>query len=125
MTNSISDIVEADGLLVVGSNTPETHPVLSLQMKAAVRRHGARLILLDPRRIELAGFAYLHLRNRPGSDIAVINAMTNTIIAEGLQDRSFIEARTENYPALAAAVEGWTPERAERISGVAAEDIIQ
>jgi len=125
MTNSISDIVEADVLLVVGSNTTETHPVLSLQMKAAVRKHGARLILLDPRRIELAGFAYLHLRNRPGSDIAVINAMVNVIIAEGLQDRSFIEARTENYPTLAAAVEGWTPERAERISGVAAEDIIQ
>jgi formate dehydrogenase major subunit len=124
MTNSISDIVEADVLLVTGSNTTETHPVLALQMKAAVRQRGARLILLDPRRIELANFAYLHLRNQPGSDIAVINAMAHVIVAEGLQNRGFIEARTENYEAFVESVEEWTPERAEQISGVPADDIV-
>jgi formate dehydrogenase major subunit len=125
MTNSIADIVEADVLLVTGSNTTETHPVLSLQMKAAVRQHGARLILLDPRRIELAEFATLHLRNQPGSDIAVINAMAHVILAEGLQNRAFIDERTENIEAFVESVEDWTPERAKGISGVPASDIVQ
>jgi formate dehydrogenase major subunit len=124
MTNSISDIVEAEVLLVTGSNTTETHPVLSLQMKAAVRKHGARLILLDPRRIELADFAFLHLRNQPGTDIAVINAMAHVILAEGLQNRAFIDDRTENIEAFVESVEAWTPDRAERISGVPAADIV-
>ncbi len=124
MTNSISDIVEADVLLVAGSNTTETHPVLSLQMKAAVHKYGAQLILLDPRRIELAGFASLHLRNHPGTDIAVINAMAHVILAEGLQNRAFIDDRTENIEAFVESVEDWTPERAERISGVPAADIV-
>jgi len=125
MTNSIHDIVEADVLLVTGSNTTETHPVLSLQMKDAVRKHGAQLILLDPRRIELANFAYLHLRNQPGSDVAVINAIAHVIIAEGLQNQAFIDGRTENFEALAQSVEAWTPDRAEGISRVPAEDIVR
>lgn len=125
MTNSIDDIVKAEVLLVTGSNTTETHPVLSLQIKAAVRKHGARLILLDPRRIELAEFAHLHLRNQPGSDVAVINALAHVIIAEGLQNRDFIESRTENYQAFADSVKDWDPARAERISGVPAADIAQ
>ena len=125
MTNSIGDITEASVLLVVGSNTTEAHPVISLRMKAAVRRHGARLILIDPRGIELAEFADLHLRPRPGTDVAVLNAMAQVILAEGLENRPFIAARTENVEALAQAVAGWTPERAEDISGVPAESIRQ
>ena len=101
MTNSIADIAEADVLLVTGSNTTETHPVISLQMKKAVRQRGAQLILLDPREIELAQFASLHLRHRPGTDVAVINAIAQVILAEGLQDRDFIEARSEGFQAYA------------------------
>jgi formate dehydrogenase alpha subunit len=123
MTNSIQDIVAAEVLLVTGSNTTEAHPVLSLQMKKAVRQHGAKLILIDPREIELAGFAALHLRQQPGSDVALYNAMAHVIIAEGLANRDFIAARTEGYDALAAAVRDWTPERAAAISGVPAEQI--
>lgn len=125
MTNSIDDIVEADVLLVTGSNTTESHPVLSLQMKAAVRRHGATLILIDPRRIELADFATLHLEQKPGSDVALFNAMAHVIIAEGWVDRPFVEARTEGFGTLAEAVAGWTPERAATISGVPAEQIVE
>lgn len=95
MTNSISDIVEANVLLVIGSNTTEAHPVLSLQMKKAVRQRGAKLILIDPRRIELAQFAHMHLRHNPGSDVAVINSMANVILDEGLENRGFIDERTE------------------------------
>lgn len=123
MTNSISDIRQAEVLLVIGSNTTEAHPVIGLQMKAAVRKHGAKLILIDPRQIELANFAHLHLRQKPGSDVAILNAMAHVIIAEGLANQAFIAARTEGYAALAEAVCEWTPERAEAISGVPAEAI--
>jgi formate dehydrogenase alpha subunit len=125
MTNSISDIAEADVLLVIGSNTTEAHPVLSLQMKKAVRKHGAKLILIDPRRIELAQFAHMHLRHRPGTDVAVVNALANVILAEGLENRAFIEERTENYEAFAEAVSDWTPDRASHISGVPPEQIVE
>ncbi len=124
MTNSIADIVEGEVLLVIGSNTTEAHPVLALQMKRAVRRHGARLILADPRRIELAEFAHLHLRQRPGSDVALLNAMAHVILAEGLEDRTFIAERTEGFEAFEDAVRDWTPERAAAICQVPAEEIV-
>ncbi len=125
MTNSIRDITEADLLLVTGSNTTEAHPVLSLQMKKAVRQHGTRLILVDPRQIELANFACLHLRQKPGTDVAIFNAVAHVIIAEGLANHAFIAERTEGYQALAAALCDWTPERAEAISGVPAGRIVE
>lgn len=125
MTNSISDIVDAEVLFVIGSNTTEAHPVLSLQMKKAVMEHGAKLILADPRRIGLTPFAHLHLRHRPGSDVALVNAMGHVILAEGLENREFIGARTENFEDYRASVEEWTPERAELITGVRAKDIVE
>jgi predicted molibdopterin-dependent oxidoreductase YjgC len=121
MTNSIADIHCADVLLVTGSNTTEAHPVISLEMKAAVRKYGARLILIDPRDIELAGFATLHLRPRSGTDVAVLNAMAQLIIAEGLARLDFIAARTENFDALVESVRECTPQWAEDISGVPAD----
>jgi formate dehydrogenase alpha subunit len=125
MTNSIKDIVEADVLFVTGSNTTEAHPVLSLQMKRAVRKNGAKLILLDPRRIELADFATLHLRHQPGTDVAVLNAMAHVILVEGLANDSFMAERTEGLAEFKTAVADWTPERAAIISGVPAEEIRQ
>jgi predicted molibdopterin-dependent oxidoreductase YjgC len=125
MTNSISDIRRADVLLVTGSNTTEAHPVISLEMKAAVRRDGARLILIDPREIELADFASLHLRPRSGTDVAVLNALAHVIIAEGLLDKKFIESRTENFGDFAQGVQDCTPGWAEAISGVPADLIIE
>ncbi len=125
MTNSIADITQADVLLVSGSNTTEAHPVIGLQMKAAVRRHGARLILIDPRQIELASFATLHLRPRSGTDVAVLNSMAHVIIAAGLLKRDFIDACTENFSALADSVRDCTPEWAEDISGVPADLIVR
>ena len=93
-------------------------------MKRAVRKFGARLILLDPREIELANFATLHLRQRPGTDVAVLNAIAHVIIRDNLANLNFIEERTEGFAAFAAAVADWTPERAEAISGVPAQDIV-
>jgi formate dehydrogenase major subunit len=125
MTNSIGDIRDADVLFVIGSNTTESHPVLSLQMKAAVRKDGAKLILVDPRKIELAQFAHLHLRHVPGTDVAVVNALANVILTEGLHDQDFIDTRTEGFEAYRESIRDWTPERAALISGVPAEDIVK
>lgn len=125
MTNSIADIVEAEVLFVIGSNTTESHPVLALQMKKAVQQRGAKLILADPRRIELSQFAYLHLRQRPGTDVALVNAMAHVIIEEGLADEDFIAERTENFAAFAESVKDWTPQRAAKITGVPAQDIVK
>ena len=125
MTNSIGDIHLADVLLVTGSNTTEAHPVISLEMKKAVRQRGAKLILIDPREIELSNFAAIHLRPRSGTDIALLNAMAHIIIADGLAKKDFIEARTENFDALADAVKDCTPQWAEDITGIPAEMIIE
>jgi formate dehydrogenase alpha subunit len=125
MTNSIADIKDASVLLVIGSNTTEAHPVIALQMKAAVRKHGAKLILIDPRRIELAQFAHLHLRQIPGSDVALINGMAHVILAEGLENKTFIAERTEGLDAFRKVVQEWTPERAAAVSGVPPELIVQ
>jgi formate dehydrogenase major subunit len=125
MTNSINDIHLADVLLVTGSNTTEAHPVISLEMKKAVRQRGAKLILIDPREIELANFASIHLRPRSGTDIALLNAMAHVIIADGLAKKDFIAARTENFDALAEAVKDCTPQWAEDITGIPSEMIIE
>jgi formate dehydrogenase alpha subunit len=125
MTNSIADIHLADVLLVTGSNTTEAHPVISLEMKKAVRQHGAKLILVDPREIELANFAAIHIRPRSGTDVALLNAMAHVIIEQGLAKKEFIETRTENFDALKEAVKNCTPQWAEDISGVPADMIVE
>jgi formate dehydrogenase major subunit len=129
MTGSMDDLDVADLIFVTGSNTTETHPVIGSRIRRAVER-GATLIVADPRRIELAVHASLFLRIRPGSNIALFNAMAFTIIEEGLAAREFIEKRTEGYEELAAFLSGggdpaksWSPERAAPICGVPAEDI--
>jgi len=125
MTNSIADIHLADVLLVTGSNTTEAHPVISLEMKKAVRKRGAKLILIDPRETELANFAAIHLRPRSGTDVALLNAMAHVIIAESLAKQDFITARTENFEALQEAVRDCTPQWGEDVTGVPADMIIE
>lgn len=125
MTNSIRDITEADVLLVTGSNTTEAHPVLALQMKKAVHKYGAKLILIDPRHIELADWAYLHLQHQPGTDVALLNAMMQVMIERDWLNKTFIAQRTEAFVALQEAVALWTPERAAAICQVPAVDIVE
>src|SRR5512144_367164 len=113
MTNSIADSHLADVLLVTGSNTTVAHPVISLEMKKAVRLRGSKLILIDPREIELSNFAAIHLRPRSGTDVALLNAMAHVIIEQGLVNKEFVEARTENFDALKEAVKHCTPQWGE------------
>ena len=125
MSNSIAEMEYLDTFIVTGSNTTETHPVISLFLKKAVRKNGAKLIVIDPRQIELTDFATLWLRQKPGTDVAVFQAMANVIVTENRFDREFIEARTEGFDEYVESLEHCTPEWAEEISGVAADDIRQ
>ena len=123
MTNSIAEMEEAEVLLVIGSNTTENHPVIGTVVRRAVDRNGAKLIVCDPRRIGLVRDATLWLRQRPGTDVALINGFINVILSEGLQDQAFIEERTENFEAFKQVVESYPPERVAQITGVPADDI--
>jgi predicted molibdopterin-dependent oxidoreductase YjgC len=113
---------EADVIFIAGANSTEAHPVFGAAIKRAQRR-GARLIVADPRRIELAARADLHLQMQPGSDVALFNAMLHHIVASGLHDKAFIARRTHGFDAVARAVEPYTLDRAEAITGVPAADI--
>ncbi len=125
MSNSIGEMEDLDTFIVTGSNTTETHPVISLFLKKAVRLNGAKLIVIDPRQIELTDFATLWLRQKPGTDVAVFQAMANVIVSENLFNPEFIEARTEGFDDYIESLEHCTPEWAEAISGVPADDIRQ
>jgi len=123
MTNSIAEIEDADLILVTGSNTSETHPIIGQKVKRAVYRGRAKLIVVDPRGVDLVHFAHVWLRPRPGTDVAWINAMVHVIIAEGLWDKAYVHARTEGFEELCASVAHCTPEWAEEITGIPAEDL--
>ena len=123
MSNSIAEMENLDTFIVTGSNTTETHPVISLFLKKAVRKNGAKLIVIDPRQIELTDFASLWLRQKPGTDVALFQAMANVIVSENLFNVAFIEARTEGFDDYIESLEHCTPEWAEQISGVPAADI--
>ncbi len=125
MSNSIAEMEHLETFIVTGSNTTETHPVISNFLKRAVRENGARLIVIDPRRIEMVDFADLWLRQRPGTDVAVWQAMAHVVVEERLYNQAFIEARTEGFSDYVESLEPFTPEWAEAESGVPAEHIRQ
>ncbi len=121
MTNSIEEIEFANCILVTGSNTTETHPVIATLIRRAVRQHGAKLIVVDPRRIDLVRDATLWLRQRNGTDVAWLNGMMNVILSEGLEDRAFIGERTEEFEAFRAVVAEYSPESVEEITSIPAD----
>lgn len=125
MTNSIGEIANSNVLMVIGSNTTEAHPVIAYYIKQAVKKHGAKLIVAEPRKIDLVRHAEIHVSQKPGTDVALLNGMMNVIIAEGLQDQEFVDTRCENYEELKKAVEKFTPDYVEKISGIPAADLIE
>ncbi len=125
MTNSIAEIGDADCIFVIGSNTSENHPVIALEIKKAARQKGAKVIVADPRRIDLVDYAELHLQQKPGTDVALINGMIHAIIANGWLNKAFIDERTEGFEALAQSVDEYTPEAVEKITGIPAADLVE
>ncbi|MFH1662610.1 MAG: formate dehydrogenase subunit alpha [Chloroflexota bacterium] len=124
MTNSNNDIADAACILSIGSNTTETHPVIGFNVKKAVRR-GTKLIVANPRQIELVHFADIWLRHKPGSDVALLMAMIKVILDEGLHDSTFIKQRCENFDALKQSLEKFDLASAEEITGVPRNQIIE
>ena len=119
-TNSFADIEHARTILLCGANATENHPVLGARIKQAVRR-GTRLIVIDPRRIELAGLADFHLPVRPGTNVPLLNAMARAIVEEGLHDAEFVRERVTEWDEFCEFIREWTPERAAGICGVDAK----
>ncbi len=125
MSNSIAEMKDLECFIITGSNTSETHPVISTFLKQAVGQNGAKLIVIDPRQTEMARFADLWLQQKPGTDVALYNAMAHVIVKEGLYDEEFVGRRTEGFSEYIESLEDKTPEWAEAISGVPADDIRQ
>jgi formate dehydrogenase alpha subunit len=125
MSNTAAEVIHSDVFLVTGSNTAETHPIIALQMKAAVANHGAKLIVVDPRRVEMVNWATLWLPEKPGTDVPLFSAMAHIIIKERLYNQDFIDRRTEGFADFARSMEKFTPEYAEAISGVDRNLIVQ
>ena len=126
MTNSFDDIAnDAQVFFVIGSNTTENHPVLGMRIRQAVRRRGAKLIVCDPRSIPIADLATLHIRHRPGTDIALLNGIMHVLVSEALYDHEFVAERTEGFEELKARLDRYPPDRAAEICGVPAEQIVE
>jgi formate dehydrogenase major subunit len=121
-TNSFADIDRTACLLLTGANPTEGHPVVGARMKEAVLR-GAKLIVIDPRRIELAALADIHLQLRPGTNVAVYNGLAHVIVRDGLVDEAFITGRADRAQEYRDFIAGYDPARVEQISGVPAKDL--
>jgi formate dehydrogenase (NADP+) alpha subunit len=123
MTNPVDDLLGAQVILVTGSNTTENHPIIGLRIREAVAR-GTKLILVDPRQIQLSRIATIWARQKPGTDVAWINGLLHVIVRDGLVNREFVAARTEGFDAVEKLVAAYTPERVARITGIPAATIV-
>ncbi len=122
MTNNIADIDNCQTLFVIGSNTTEQHPVIGTRIRRAVRR-GAKLIVADPRSIDLASIATLYVRQRPGTDIALLNGLAHIILHSEWGDDEFIAARTEGFDEWRKTLEAYTPARVSEITSIPVDDL--
>jgi formate dehydrogenase alpha subunit len=121
-TNSLADIEQSDLLFVTGSNTTEAHPVTGARIRQAALR-GTPLVVIDPRRIELAAIADVHLQNRPGTNVPLLNSIAHVLVEERMVDEDFVAARAEGWDEYRAFVRAWAPERTEAETGVPAHQV--
>jgi formate dehydrogenase alpha subunit len=124
MTNSNEDIMDAACILAIGSNTTEAHPIIGFNVKKAVR-NGTKLIVANPREIELVRFADIWLRLKPGTNVALLMAMMKVILDEGLYDKAFIEQRCENFEAFKESLAAFDLAAAEKTTGVPLSQIAE
>ncbi len=121
-TNSFNDIELAHGFMICGANPTENHPIVGARIKQQVLK-GAQLVVVDPRKTELAQLADVHLQIRPGTNIPTFHAIAHAILVADLCDHEFIVQRTQDLEGFRAFLAEWTPERAAQIAGVSADDI--
>lgn len=115
----------AQAFFIIGSNTTEQHPVFGAMLRQAVRQRGAKLVVADPRKIDITEFATLHLRHRPGTDIALINGLMYIILEKGWQNQSFIDERTENFDEFKATVMNYPPDVVSKTTNIPVEQLYE
>jgi len=123
MSNSYEDFEKTGLFFVIGSNTTDCHPIIGSIIKRRVKAGAAKLIVADPRSIELGDYAAVKLQHGPGTDVALINGLMHVIVRDGLEDKEFIKARTEGFEEMRQLIEKYTPEAVEEITGVPAADL--
>jgi len=116
---------QAKSFFIIGSNTTEQHPVFGAMLRQAVRKRGAKLVVADPRKIDITEFATLHLRHRPGTDIALLNGLMYIIFEKGWEDKTFIEERTENFDEFKATVMNYPPDAVAKTTNVPVEKLYE
>lgn len=124
MTNSIPEIEDADCIFIIGSNTSVAHPLIASRVFKA-KAKGAKIIVADPRRIQVSSIADINVKQKLGSDVALLNGIMNVIITRGLHDKKFIEDRTEGFEKLQEVLNDYPPEKVTGITGVSVDDIIR
>ena len=122
VSNQVDDVAQAEVIIIIGSNTPENHPVAATFMKNAAKA-GKKLIVMDPRRTELARHATYYLQFKPDTDVALLNALIHTIIEEDLVNTDFVEKRTEDFDLIRQNVESFSPEEMAPVCGIPAATI--
>ncbi|NQZ41447.1 MAG: formate dehydrogenase subunit alpha, partial [Moritella sp.] len=127
MTNDIPSIKHSDMIFIIGSDTTSAHPIIASHIKQAIRHGKARLIVADPKRIDIADHAQLYVAHRPGTDVMLMNGIMQQIIKNGWHDQAYIRDRTDGFDALAAEVmsDSYAPDKVELITGVKAQDVIK
>jgi predicted molibdopterin-dependent oxidoreductase YjgC len=126
MSNSMHDVADnAASILIIGSNTTEQHPVFGTMIRRAVIKRQVKLVVADPRKIDMTEFATLHLQLNPGTDIALINGLMHIILARGWEDQEFIVQRTEGFEEFRAVIEDYPPEKVAAITGLPVEQLYQ
>jgi len=122
MTNSTPELEDAECILITGSNTTEAHPLIGSRILKA-KEKGAKLIVIDPRRTQIARYADIFVRQRLGTDVAWINGLMHIILKEGWENKEFISMRTEGFEELQKEVEKYPPEKVEEITGISKTDL--
>lgn len=124
MSNSMDDVASfSQSMLIIGSNTTEQHPVFGAKIRQAVLQRGLKLVVADPRKIDITEFATIHLRHRPGTDVALINGLMHIILEKGWQDQAFINDRTEGFDEFEATVRQYPPELVSEITRIPVEKL--
>ena len=122
MTNSIAELENAQCIFIIGSNTTEAHPLIATRIMRAKEKR-AKVIVADPRKIHIAHYADIHVSQKLGTDVALINGIMHIILNEGWQAQDYIESRTENFEELKKTVMDYPPEKVAEITGVSVQDL--
>lgn len=125
MTNSMQEAHKSDVILLTGTNTTWCHPVFGGMIKKAVRKHGVKLIVVDPRETDLARVATLHAQQKSGSDVAWLMGVQHIIVREGWHNKEYVNDRCEGWDEYAKSLEFYTPEKAEELSGIPRDQLYE